>query len=160
MKFNYDEIKEELKKHKYIVFKIDQPSNKYKKILSISETKKNIINLLETKYENYSIKKKTSMFFILIKFSFHTGTKMLQGGPLSITISTLVFHEGSTRLTNGFNYGNIYSYVSCKLWFPKKYLEINGWKNEYLDNILNKLLNKKVKVPRLGINTYNTLFIY
>ena len=145
---NYEDIRDELKKHKYIIYSID--NNNFKLILKHSGSKKELINILEKKNKN------KNNYFICYKFSFHTGTKPLQGGPLSITISSLIFIDD--QLKSGYTYDKKYKKCHGKVWFQRKYLEKNGWKSSYLDNMTKKLISGKVDLLPLVVNMYNIDF--
>lgn len=146
--YNYENIRDALKKHKYIIYLID--NNDYKLIIKHNGTKKELINILEKKYKN------KNYFFLCYKFSFHTGTKPLQGGPLSITISSFIFIDNN--LKSGFTYDKKYKKFHGKVWFQRKYLEKNGWKYLYLDNMTKKLISDKIELLPLVVNMYNVYF--
>lgn len=145
--YKYEDIRDELKKYKYITYNVK--NNKYEKGIKIKGTKSELIEKLE--------KKKNVDYYICFKFGFHTGTKQLQGGPLSITISTFVFVND--ELKNGFTYDKKYKQLNGKVWFQKKYLEKFGWSESYLETIITKLLNGKSKLNPLVINMYNVEFL-
>lgn len=147
--YKYENIRDELKKHKYIIYLIKNDKLP-KMILKYLGTKKELINILENKYKNID------NYFICYKFSFHTGTKPLQGGPLSITISSLIFIDNS--LKNGFTYDTKYKKIHGRVWFQKKYLEKFGWDYSYLDNMTKKLISGKIKLLPLVVNMYNVHF--
>ena len=86
----------------------------------------------------------------------HTGEKPLQGGPLSITINTFIFINN--ELKNGFTYDKKYRQIYGKIWFQRKFLEKFGWKELYLENIVNKLNSGKVDLAPLVVNMYNVYF--
>jgi hypothetical protein len=167
-KYDYENIKEELKKSKYIVYLVYVDTNKpkeyeyYKKILSFNGSHKELIKYLEKEYKNLN----KQSFFIVYKFSFHTGKKPLQGGPLSITISSLVKeiffnkikNEYDTNLVSGYTKDNKYKKFHGKVWFQRKYLNINGWSDDYLDCMTEGLLSGKVKLLPLVVNMFNVDF--
>jgi hypothetical protein len=147
--YEYKNIRDELKKYKYIIYLIK--NNKLSKlILKYQGTKKELINILEEKYKNID------NYFICYKFSFHTGTKPLQGGPLSITISSLIFIDNT--LKNGFTYDPKYKKIHGRVWFQKEYLKKFGWNELYLDNMTKKLISGKIKLLPLVVNMYNVHF--
>jgi len=139
--FNYEDIRNELKKNKYVIYKVK--NNKFIFELKFNGTKSELIEELGKKIKNFD-------YFICFKFGFHTGTKPLQGGPLSVTISTFDFIEN--KFKNG-------KQINGKIWFQKKYLEKFGWKDNYLNEILNKLLSGKVKLNPLVVNMFNVYFL-
>jgi hypothetical protein len=139
--FNYEDIRNELKKNKYVIYKVK--NNKFTFELKFNGTKSELIKELDKKIKSFD-------YFICFKFGFHTGTKPLQGGPLSVTISTFDFIEN--KFKNG-------KQINGKIWFQKKYLEKFGWKDNYLNEILNKLLSGKVKLNPLVVNMFNVYFL-
>ena len=141
---NYEDIRDELKKHRYNIYLIDN-NNKYKLFLEYSGTKKELINILKKKNKN------KNNYFICYKFSFHTGTI-----PLSITISSLIFIDD--QLKSGYTYDKKYKKFHGKVWFQRKYLEDKGWKSSYLDNMTKKLISGKVDLLPLVVNMYNVYF--
>jgi hypothetical protein len=165
-KYNYDEFKKDLPR--YVVYLVYVDTNKpkeyeyYKKILSFNGSHKELVKYLEKEYKNLN----KSSFFIVFKFGFHTGTKPLQGGPLSITISSLVKesffnkmkNEFNTKLVSGYTKDNKYKNIHGKVWFQRKWLNVNGWSNDYLDCIVENLLNGKVKLLPLVVNKFNVDF--
>jgi hypothetical protein len=151
--FIYENIRDELKNHKYIIYLVED-DNKYKLILQFNGTKKELLDKIETKFKNKM--KKSNNYFICYKFSFHTGTKLLQGGPLSITINTFVSVDG--QLKNGFTYDKKYKQINGKVWFQKKFLEKFGWDYDYLDNMTEKLMTGKINLTPLVVNMYNVFF--
>jgi hypothetical protein len=149
--YKYEDIRDELKKNKYIIYYVE--NNKYKQLLKFNGTKHDLINKLENKYNKFT---KNNFYFICLKFGFHTGEKPLQGGPLSITISTFVFINN--ELKNGFTYDKKYRQINGKVWFQRKFIEKFGWKESYLENIVNKLISGKIDLAPLSINMYNVYF--
>ncbi len=73
----------------------------------------------------------------------------MQGGPLSITISTLEIINNTVKpkkLING------------KIWFQKKYIEKYGWNDKYYNMMLTKLISCKVVLKPLVVNMFNLYF--
>lgn len=136
----YENIRDKLKKNKYIIYLVK--NNNFKLILKHSGTKKELIDILVNKYK----KEFHNNHFICYKFSFHTGTKPLQGGPLSVSISSL-----KNEIVNNKN-------IHGKVWFQRKYLEKFGWSDLYLDNMTKKLITGKVDLLPLVVNMYNVYF--
>jgi hypothetical protein len=165
-KYNYDEFKKDLPR--YVVYLVYVDTNKpkeyeyYKKILSFNGSHKELIKYLEKEYKNLNNKS----FFIVYKFGFHTGKKPLQGGPLSITISSLVKeiffnkmkNEYDTKLVSGYTKDNKYKKFHGKIWFQRKWLNINGWSDDYLDCMTEGLLSGKVELLPLVVNMFNVYF--
>ena len=105
--YNYEEIRDELKKYKYVIYTVK--NNKFNFGIKFNGTKNELYQKIEKKYKNQK-----NNFYVCFKYSFHTGTKPLQGGPLLITISTIEFIDDNIKSSKQF-YG--------KVWFQKKYLE-------------------------------------
>jgi hypothetical protein len=145
--YNYEDIRDELKKYKYVIYNIK--NNKFEQGIKFKGKKSELIEKLE--------KKKNVDFYVCFKFGFHTGTKPLQGGPLSITISTFLFINN--ELKNGFTHDNKCKQFNGKVWFQKKYLEKFGWSDKYLETIITKLINNKAKINPLVVNMYNVEFL-
>jgi hypothetical protein len=141
--YNYENIKEELKKRKYNVFLIKD--NHYKLILTFTGKKKELIDILKKQYKNDF----DDNYFIIYKFSFHTGLQPLQGGPLAVKISTI---------KNDFIRTHKNKNIIGRVWFQKKFLEKNGWDDSYFDNMTKKLISGKVKLLPLIVNMYNVKF--
>ena len=148
----YENIRDELKNHKYIIYTVD--NNEYKLALKFKGNKKELIDKIEEKFKNKL--NKSNFYFIYYKFGFHTGTKPLQGGPLSITINTFIFID--SQLKNGFTHDKKYKQINGKVWFQKKFLEKFGWNNNYLDNMTKKLISCKINLLPLVVNMYNVYF--
>jgi hypothetical protein len=150
--YNYEEIRDELKKNRYNVYVIE--NQKYKLALKFNGTKSELKEKLKKKYLK---KNKPDMFFVCFKFSFHTGTKSDQGGPLAIKLSTLLFIDD--ELVNGFTYNEKCRKIVYTIWFQRKYLEKNGWSDTNFDIIIGKLLSGKTKLYPLVINMFNVKFL-
>jgi hypothetical protein len=150
-KYNYEDIRNELPR--YVVYIVDK-NNKFHSIFRTGLIKKKLISFLETNYRFRPYE-----FFIVYKFGFHTGTKPLQGGPLSITISSLVFDDHNHyKLVSGYTKDKKYKNFHGKVWFQRKYLETFGWHNDYLDCITKDLLDGKVHLLPLIVNMFNVYF--
>jgi len=148
--FKYEDIRDELKKYKYIIYIIK--NNKYELVLKFVGTKNELVKKIGKKYKNIG-----DSYFICFKFGFHTGTKPLQGGPLSVTISTFIFVND--ELKNGFTYDKKFKQASGKVWFQRKFLERNGWSDKYLETMITKLITGKVILMPLVVNMYNVEFL-
>jgi hypothetical protein len=151
-KYKYDEFKKDLPR--YVVYIVDDKNNKFNEILRTKDkSKKEILTILEKKYKNLNNKS----FFIVFKFGFHTGMKPLQGGPLSITMSTLVFNDAN-KLVSGYTKDKKYQPFHRKVWFQRKWLNVNGWSDDYLDCMMEGLLSGKVELLPLVVNMFNVYF--
>ena len=138
----YEDIRDELKKYKYVIYKIK--NNEYNLALKFKGTKNELFEKIEKKYKNTN-----NDYYVCFKFGFHTGTKPLQGGPLSITISTFEILNGKTKTSKQIN---------GKVWFQKKYIEKFGWSDKNFDIMLKKLTTNKVKLNPLVVNMFNVYF--
>jgi hypothetical protein len=109
-------------------------------------------------YRNRFQKKynKENYFFVLFRFSFHTGTKPLQGGPLAVTLSTLKFIDN--KIVDAYKYNDVAKRFMNQIWFPKNLLEEKGWNDNYFNIIIQKLLAGKVKLYPLVTNKFNVQF--
>jgi hypothetical protein len=143
----YEEIRDELKKNRYVIYKVDR--NKPELAFKFSGKKSELKEKITKKYLK---KNNPHLFFVCFKFSFHTGTKQFQGGPLAVRLSSFIFHNN--ELVSGYRHNDQCKKFLYDVWFPKKYLEKNGWDDNYLENIINKLLKDKVKMYPLVVNTY------
>ena len=147
----YEEIREELKKNRYVIYKIEK--KKFELVFKFNGKKSELKEKITKKYLK---KDNTDLFFVCFKFSFHTGTKDFQGGPLAVNLSTFAFLDG--ELTSGRRKNELCDAFVYKVWFQRKWLEKFGWKDSYLDRMITKLLNKEVKLYPLLENLYNVKF--
>jgi len=149
-KYNYEDIRKELPR--YVVYIVDKNDKFHEVLRTKDKSKKEIITILENKYKN-----KLYEFFVVYKFGFHTGTKPLQGGPLSITISTLIFDDNN-KLVSGYTRNKRYKPFHRKVWFQRKFLEEFGWHDDYLDCMTKDLLSGKANLLPLVVNMFNVNF--
>lgn len=149
----YEIIRDELKKYKFVVYIIFK-NKSFKFAFKFNGDKKELKNELKNQYLN---KNEDLMFFVIFRFTFHTGTKPLQGGPLAIKLSTLIFIDD--ELVNGYTHNPLCRRFNYQVWFQRKYLTTNGWSDKYFDNIIKKLLDGKAKIYPLLTNMYNVDFI-
>lgn len=149
----YEIIRDELKKYKFVVYIVFK-NKSIKYAFRFNGNRKELIKEITKQYLN---KNEEGMFFVIFKFSFHTGTKVLQGGPLALTLSTLIFIDN--ELVNGYSHNPLCPRFMYKVWFQKKYLIDNGWDDKYLNNIIKKLLDGKAKLYPGLTNLYNINFI-
>jgi len=150
--YKYEEIRDELKKNRYTVYIIE--NQKYKLALKFNGTKTELKEKLTKKYLK---KNKPDMFFVIFKFSFHTGEKSDQGGPLAVKLSTLVFDKD--ELVNGFTYNEINRRFVHTVWFQRKFLQKEGWSDNYFNIMIQRLLDGKTKLYPLVINMFNVEFL-
>ena len=148
---NYETIRDELKKNKYVIYIVE--NDKFELAFKFSGNKN---ELKEKITKEYLKKNKPNMFFVCFKFSFHTGTKIFQGGPLAIRLSTFIFIED--ELVDGYKYNDKCKRFMYQVWFQRKYLETNGWKDSYFEKIISKLLAGKVELYPLVTNIFNVDF--
>ena len=93
-------------------------------------------------------------FFIIIKLTFHRGpeyNKFLQPGKIKATLYTYKYIDNILT-----NIADIkpYSYMSGPIWFSKEFLEKYNWKSNYLDNIIKKVVNRKVELNLISATQY------
>jgi hypothetical protein len=143
----YEEIRDGLKKNRYVIYKVEKnkPEFAFKFNGKKSELKEKIT-------KKYLKKNKPELFFVCFKFGFHTGTKQFQGGPVKVRLSSFIFHDN--ELVNGYKHYDMCKRFMYDVWFPKKFLEESGWNDNYLEKIITKLLNGKVKMYPLLVTTY------
>lgn len=148
----YENIRDELKKNKYVIYIVE--NNKYELAFKFDGSKSELKEKITKKY----LKKNTlDLFFVCFKFSFHTGTKPDQGGPLAIKLSTLLFIDN--ELVNGFTHNEKCRKLVHTVWFQRKYLEKNGWSDKNFEIMISKLLAGKAKLYPLMINMFNVEFL-
>jgi hypothetical protein len=150
--------------YQHYIYKIDKKKNSYKLIIKTNQLldAKNIMN------EKYKDKNMDNYYFIILKIEFHkykTNDKFL-GGPISI-LST-VYLLVKNKLQKALKYEkhldhDLHFDITGRIWFGPGYLmkkEKIFIKNlpSYLDNIINKLMNKEVKIAKLGHTYYNVKF--
>lgn len=148
----YENIRDELKKNKYVIYIVE--NNKYELAFKFNGSKSELKEKITKKYLK---KNKPDMFFVCFKFSFHTGTKPFQGGPLVIHLSTFIFMNN--ELVNGSVHCKICKKFMYTVWFQRKYLEKNGWSDKNFDIMISKLLSGKAKLYPLVINMFNVKFL-
>jgi len=151
--YKYEEIRDELKKNRYTVYVIE--NQKYKLVFKFNGTKSELKEKLKKKYLK---KNKPDMFFVIFKFSFHTGEKSDQGGPLGVKLSTLVFDKDN-ELDNGYTYNEINRRFVHTVWFQRQFLEEEGWSDNYFNIMIEKLLAGKVKIYPLVKTKFNVKFL-
>ncbi len=116
------DIKNEIKKSKKTVFWYNENSKEI--IVGDSKSK--------TKNKIKSIKYTGKLFRLSI--SFHKGTGLTQGGPIAVKVNEYYKENDKIKKIPGWKNGYI--------WFNREWLEINGWKQRYLDIIIEKMLKK------------------
>jgi hypothetical protein len=152
------EIKKEIKS-KPICFVYQIKSKKFKLVIKAdkkSEAKKDLLNLINKK------KIKPDDYFILMKLTFHSGTRFGQAGVLAAVLSVYKVEDGILK-----NMMNVkdekYDYVGRNMigpvWFKKYWLEENGWSYKYLDNIVNRLITGKANIIKIAPTSYNAEFL-
>jgi hypothetical protein len=143
----YEEIRDELKKNRYVIYKVE--NNKPELAFKFNGKKSELKEKLIKKY----LKKNTpTMFFVCFKFSFHTGTKQFQGGPIAVELSTFAFIDN--ELVNGYSKDDSYQRFMYKVWFSRGFLESFGWKDDYLEKIVTVILANKFKMKPLVTISY------
>jgi hypothetical protein len=143
----YEDIRDELKKNKYVIYIVE--NNKFELAFKFNGKKSELKEKITKKYLK---KNKPDMFFVCFKFSFHTGTKQFQGGPLAVNLATFMFVND--ELVNGAIHSKICARFMWKVWFSRIFLEESGWKDLYFEKIIKKLLSNKVTLYPLIANSY------
>jgi hypothetical protein len=148
----YNNIRDELKSNPVcFIYKINQNNDFV------------LINKANSKRESKEILKNVSInkdkyFFIIIKLTFHRGpndssSKMsfLQPGKVKANLYTYKFINNVLT-----NIADIkpYSYMSGPIWFSKAFLEKYNWSYKYLDNIIKKVIDQKVKLSLISATLY------
>ena len=143
----YEEIRDELKKNRYVIYKVNKKDIDFgfKFNGKKSELKEKIIKKYLKRY-------KPDTFFVCFKFTFHTGTKDFQGGPIAVDLSTFAFIDN--ELVDGYSKGEICRRFIYQVWFPRTFLKNYGWKDSYLENIISKIITNKVEMKPLVVNSY------
>jgi len=152
--YNYQELKHELKQRKYNLyilskFDLDSPRLISGNFKSRSEIFTYLVSENELEEEN---------IYIILKLGFHTGKNPLQGGPLCVTIVSYIYDKDENKCKNGFPYDALCRQVVGRVWFQQRFLEVYGWDDSYLSNMIVKLAKKKVELCPLVVNHYNVYF--
>lgn len=151
MPYIYSEIRDELKKKpRHALYRVNP--NKEFKLIAQGDSK------TEVKNELKKMKINEDDFFMLLSMSFHSGSKSDQGGPLLIMIK--VYRSIDGKIKNIIREMKKYpeSEMTGGIWFGKKFLEKKGWKNNYIENIIEKLIYRKTKIIVYGKSLYEIDF--
>jgi hypothetical protein len=147
--YNYNEIRNTIKANPIcFVYKVN-PKKEFELIIK-SNKKSDAKKQLKKKY-----KETDDSFYLIIKLSFHKGTGFLQGGPLKAAVSVYKFKDG--KLSNQGN-NKVYSSMGGPVWFGKEFLEKYNWNAKYLDTIIKKVINGKVKLCLIANTSYEVYF--
>jgi hypothetical protein len=144
--FELAEIKEQIKKKNVCWgWKVSGPTD-YKLILK-TNGKNEAYKQIKAKYTEPK-KMDPDVYFIIGKITFHSGKKFGQAGPIAFNLDVVAFSDG--KLFNVIKSSNT-KYTHLKklkgvIWFDKIYLEKNGWSNNYLDNIIKKLIKGNINI--------------
>lgn len=148
MLLNYDEIKNSIKKSGKLIYWFNSNNKLLVVDSSKSLSKKKITKI---KYDGLLYR---------LSITFHTGTKIGQGGQLSIICR--LFHLKNNKLIKIDNDGEPLSDNNLKnkngvIWFEKRWLERRGkWNDKWLEMIIKKLCsNFQFKI---GIYLFTDLF--
>jgi len=151
--YNYEEIRDKLKEYRYVVFSV-KDNKEFNMILRFDGTNRELREEIADSFKKFD---KPNYFFVVFRFSFHTGTKPLQGGPLAVTLSTLKFIDN--KIVDAYKYNDVAKRFMNQIWFSKKLLEEKGWNDNYFNIIIQKLLAGKVKLYPLVTNKFNVQFL-
>ena len=134
----YDEIKNLIKESGRLIYWFD------------SNNKLLVVDSSKTSSKHKIIKKKYEGLLYRLSITFHTGTKVGQGGPLSISCRVFYLKDNNiTKSTEKNKEGTI--------WFEKKWLERKGeWNEKWLEMIVKKLRSKFEF--KIGIYLFTDLF--
>lgn len=144
--FELAEIKEQIKaKNICWVWKVSSQTD-YKLILS-TDGKNLAYKQIKAKYTEPE-KLEPNVYFLIGKITFHSGKKFGQAGPIAFNLNVVTFSNG--KLFNVIKSSDPkYSHLKNLkgvIWFDKTYLEKNGWSDNYLDNIIKKLIKGNINV--------------
>ena len=143
----YEEMIDEKKKNRYVIYKVE--NNKPELSFKFNGKKR---ELKETITKKYSKNNTPILFFVCFKFSFHTGTKQFQGGPVAVKLSTYAFIDNELR--DGYYKDEICKRFIYKVWFSRGFLESFFWKDDYLQKIITVILANKFKMKPLVTISY------
>jgi hypothetical protein len=153
--FDYQEIKKNIKSEKVcFVYEINLNNNKFALIL-----KSNNKSGAKNKLRQITPKNSNDYFYIILKLTFHTGTKFGQGGVIAAVLSSYLLENNVLKNILNINdkkYNYIKDNIIGPVWFTKNFIEKNGWNYNYLDNIIQKLISKKVNIK--GVTLYHVKF--
>jgi len=142
-----EDIKTQIKKTQVcFTYKISSP-NDYKLIFK-SDGKNQAYSQIKEKYIEPE-KLPESTYFIIGKITFHTGKKFYQGGPIALNLNVVAFINNklvNLKKTKEDKFNLIRKNQIGIVWFDKQFIEKNGWKNKYIDNVIEKLITNKVKL--------------
>jgi hypothetical protein len=91
-------------------------------------------------------------FLFRLNITFHTGKKGGQGGPIAVRVK--LFEKKGNKLTH--KYKGDYTYMNGRVWFLLKFILTSKWRERYIDIIILKLLEGKLKFKG-GIVHYTKL---
>jgi hypothetical protein len=153
--YKYEEIRDKLKEYRYVVFSVKDEKD-FKMILRFNGTKSELKEEITNSFQKLN---KPNYFFVIFKFTFHTGTKWYHGGPLGVKLSTLKFIDN--ELVNAYKYDKIAKNFMYTVWFQRKFLERNGWTDDYFNLMMKKLLSKEGEEALYPLvnNMFNVKFL-
>jgi hypothetical protein len=151
--YKYEEIRDKLKEYRYVIFSV-KDEKEFKMILRFNGTKSELKEEITNSFQKFN---KENYFFVIFKFRFKTGNKPFQGGPLGVKLSTLKFLNN--KLENASVFCQICKNFMYTVWFQRKFLESNGWDDNYFNIMIQRLLSGKTKLYPLVINMFNVEFL-
>lgn len=156
---NIDEIKKNIKDNlRTFIYYIDAKKNI--NMIIKANGKKEAKNKLIELINNHKVK--TDGYFLLLKITFHTVTVWWKGGPIGISIDLYYVDDNLLKNINRTTNNKYYDEgrtMTGVVWFTKYFLENKGWNNDYLDNIVNRLVNGKSILEKLLVTEYHVKFI-
>ena len=155
--YKLTEIKEQIKKKPICyVYKISSPTDF--KLVFKTDGKNESKQKIKEKYGNKQLNE--TDYFIIVKITFHTGTKFYQGGPIAANFDAYTFINKkliNIKKTDIKNFMLIQKNIIGIVWFDKTFIEKKGWTNNYLDNIIQKLIKGKTKLDIRTVYHINIL---
>lgn len=156
--YKIDEIKKSIKENlRTFIYYVDAKKNinMIIKANGKNEAKNKLIELIN----NHKVK--TDGYFLLLKITSHTGTKWGHGGPIVVLIDLYYVYDYLLKNVNvppslKYKKGCV---MTGAVWFTKYFLENKGWKYEYIDNIVNRLVSGKSILEKLLTTEYHVKFI-
>ena len=142
---DFKKIKDKLKKHYRYFWYLGNPGKVtlMAKGKTRREAKKSIYDKVNSKPNRFR-----GRDLIFIQLGFHSGKKILQGGPISANISVFKVND-KLKIRDNSDVGQI-----GNVWFTKFYLERWGWDYNYLKKIVQLVYFKTIELPPSGVTDY------
>ena len=85
---------------------------------------------------------------VFIYLGFHSGTQVLQGGPISANVSVFKVNDKLKIRSNSL------PAQSGEVWFTKYFIETWGWDYNYLKKIVELIYYRRIELPPIGVTDY------